>query len=423
MIYKRGKGKKKWYWMDDTVNGIRYQESLKTQNWQQALQNERDRLLEISQGKAGARGPTAKQALGAALDAYIDERQLHSAEKSCRTDKERSQALRKALGELPLKKITAQSILAYQKARIEAGISGRTVNLEIGLLRRVLKKSKQWSRIADDVRMLPERPKEARVLTQEEKQGLLEIARTKDDWQVAYLAAVLALNTTCRSCELRGLRWKDVDWTAMTITIRRQSTKTNAGARVIPLNPDALVALMELRDRADKLDRREAEKRGEQQAETKESRPAEHFVLPSCENGRFDATKPMKDWRSAWRSLTRAVACPNCGTLQRPSAVCKNEDCRAGIEGVKSPFYGLRFHDLRHQAVTELAERGLSDQTIMAVAGHVSREMLNHYSHIRLEAKRQALAGLSNRTLASVTLQSTLQNEKPAEAGSASYSF
>jgi len=69
--------------------------------------------------------------------------------------------------------------------------------------------------------------------------------------------------------------------------------------------------------------------------------------------------------------------------------------------------------------VTELAERGLSDQTIMAIAGHVSREMLNHYSHIRLEAKRQAVAALANRTLAPVTSQ----NEKPAEAGSVSHSF
>ena len=72
MILKRGKGKKKWYWMDNTVNGARYREPLKTQNWQQALQNERDRLLEIAQGKTGARGPAAKQTLDAALDAYIE---------------------------------------------------------------------------------------------------------------------------------------------------------------------------------------------------------------------------------------------------------------------------------------------------------------------------------------------------------------
>jgi len=56
----------------------------------------------------------------------------------------------------------------------------------------------------------------------------------------------------------------------------------------------------------------------------------------------------------------------------------------------------LRFHDLRHQAITELAEKGCSDQTIMSIAGHVSQEMLNHYSHIRIIAKRQALESLES---------------------------
>ncbi len=55
---------------------------------------------------------------------------------------------------------------------------------------------------------------------------------------------------------------------------------------------------------------------------------------------------------------------------------------------------GFRFHDLRHHAITELAEMGLSDPTIMSIAGHVSRRMLDHYSHIRLDAKRQALDAL-----------------------------
>ena len=51
----------------------------------------------------------------------------------------------------------------------------------------------------------------------------------------------------------------------------------------------------------------------------------------------------------------------------------------------------LRFHDLRHQAITELAEAGVSDATLMALAGHMSREMLEHYSHVRLAAKRAAI--------------------------------
>ena len=52
---------------------------------------------------------------------------------------------------------------------------------------------------------------------------------------------------------------------------------------------------------------------------------------------------------------------------------------------------------MRHHAITELGESGASDQTIMAIAGHVSRKMSEHYSHIRLEAKREALNALSGR--------------------------
>jgi hypothetical protein len=63
----------------------------------------------------------------------------------------------------------------------------------------------------------------------------------------------------------------------------------------------------------------------------------------------------------------------------------------------KSPTAGLRFHDLRHHAITELAESQASDQTIMAIAGHVSPKMLAHYSHVRLEAKRTELDALSSR--------------------------
>jgi len=51
----------------------------------------------------------------------------------------------------------------------------------------------------------------------------------------------------------------------------------------------------------------------------------------------------------------------------------------------------LRFHDLRHHAITELAESQASD----AIAGHVSRQMLEHYSHVRLDLKRKALDRLS----------------------------
>ena len=47
-------------------------------------------------------------------------------------------------------------------------------------------------------------------------------------------------------------------------------------------------------------------------------------------------------------------------------------------------------------AKAELCESGASEQTIKAIAGHVSQRMLDHYSHIRLEAKRRVLDAMAN---------------------------
>lgn len=53
-----------------------------------------------------------------------------------------------------------------------------------------------------------------------------------------------------------------------------------------------------------------------------------------------------------------------------------------------------RWHDNRHTLITELAESGAGDQTIMDIAGHVSKQMPKHYSHIRMAAKRTALESI-----------------------------
>jgi integrase len=59
----------------------------------------------------------------------------------------------------------------------------------------------------------------------------------------------------------------------------------------------------------------------------------------------------------------------------------------AGITG--------RWHDNRHTFITDLAESGeAGDETIRDLAGHVSQQMLKHYSHIRMEAKRRAVETL-----------------------------
>ncbi len=56
------------------------------------------------------------------------------------------------------------------------------------------------------------------------------------------------------------------------------------------------------------------------------------------------------------------------------------------------------WHDNRHTFITDLAESGeASDETIRDIAGHVSKQMLKHYSHIRMEAKRRAVEALAKR--------------------------
>ena len=49
----------------------------------------------------------------------------------------------------------------------------------------------------------------------------------------------------------------------------------------------------------------------------------------------FDPTHPIGSWRTASRTLTRAVECPKCKRLQRPTELCKDPKCKADMRGIK----------------------------------------------------------------------------------------
>ena len=72
---------------------------------------------------------------------------------------------------------------------------------------------------------------EGRALTQEEKLRLLKVACQKPEWQTAYWAATMGLNTTTCGGEVRGLRSSDVNLIDRTITVLKGKTK--ARERVI----------------------------------------------------------------------------------------------------------------------------------------------------------------------------------------------
>jgi integrase len=95
-----------------------------------------------------------------------------------------------------------------------------------------LKRAKLWHLFMDEIKPLPINSQIGRAMTLDEKLRLAKTAPMKQEWQNARLVMVLALNTTMRACEIKALRWYDVDFLASTVTIRE--SKTEAGERGWP---------------------------------------------------------------------------------------------------------------------------------------------------------------------------------------------
>jgi integrase len=218
--------------------------------------------------------------------------------------------------------------------------------MDVGALRRVLKRFKHWHRLEDDVKMLTESGGApiGRVLSDAEQERLFEVARGNPEWTHVYCAAVLAANTSMRGVEIKHLRRKDVDLEAKALHIRK--SKNEGSKRILPLNEAALDALNMMIDRADEFGHKDPE----------------HYLWCANQHHKFDPTQPGRKWDSAWHALRDA----------------------AGLRK-------LRFHDLRHTVVTRLLEAGEPDHVVESITGHLSRRMLEHYSHIRLSAKKAAL--------------------------------
>jgi integrase len=322
-------------WREFSTRTTNYREAKKIR--QQALQAQVENRLPTDM---------AQQKLEKVAERWLNDRKKLVAHQTWRIDKERLKPLLRAFGHRRLCDITSDNIRSYQIRRAEE-VSNRTVNLEIKVLRQILKRHKLWSRIADDYKRMIENTRgPGRALSEEEEKRLFSTARSRPGWEAAYYAALLASNTTARGCELKGLRLQDVDLIAAQIQIRRVSTKNDSGVRLVPLNDTALWAAARLLERAKALGATEPD----------------HYLFPACQRRQIDPTHPQTTWRTAWRNVTH----------------------EAGLKG-------LRFHDLRHHCITRMAEAGVPEQTLMAIAGHLSRQMLEHYSHIRMQAKRDAV--------------------------------
>lgn len=363
-LWKRGRR----YWTYFSVNGSQVRRPLcppgsrlATTNWQEATRLEKEAIRAVMEGELGPRDPSVR--LFAAIADYLKAKEATAnSKRTIEFDRERLEVVKRHMGDVKLTTITRKVIEGFQAKRRLEGASNRTVNMDVGALRQVLRRFKQWRRLEDDVKMLTEAGGApiGRALSSEEQRRLFDTAASNPEWEHVYCAAVLAANTSMRGVEVKHVRRRNIDlekvWDVESATgkgvLYVTRSKNETSKRPIPLNQAASEAVERMLKRADALGHADPD----------------HYVWCASQYHNFDPTKPASKWDTAWHALRDAAGLP-----------------------------GFRFHDLRHTVVTDLLEAGEPEHVIEAVTGHLSRRMLEHYSHQRLKAKGQMLARMEER--------------------------
>jgi integrase len=238
-----------------------------------------------------------------------------------------AQLMKTKLADLFLDKIPGEVVAKYRDQRLTQ-VSNNTVRLELALLSVVFEQSrKEWGlAVSNPIKQIrmpkPGKPRTRRLEAGEEE--ALLTACTASGAHYLYSFVVLAIETGMRFGELAGILWKHFDLDKRTIYL--PDTK-NGEARTVPLSTRALAAIQS---------------------------------LPRSISGRLFTTKPGSIRSAFLIAVHKAKAC--------------------SPEGM---FQNLRFHDLRHEAVTRLFEKGLNPIEVGMVSGHKTLSMLQRYTHLR----------------------------------------
>lgn len=217
--------------------------------------------------------------------------------------------------------------------------------------------------VADARKDLPPLEREERTpLTMAEAWRLRETVRGHR-LELAY-DALLLFGT--RIGETFGLQWVDVDWEHQTIAIRRQAqdgdggaqvrntTKSRAGKRLIPMPPTFAMRLRELYD----------------------AQPRSIFIFPNDEGRMLSPGGFTRHFRGGRTGRKNADGSDNAITGMRQ---------KAGLPSYVTP------HTFRHTLSTRLKEMGVSEEIRADILGHGKRTITQHYSHRVLEPMRRAL--------------------------------
>jgi integrase len=182
-------------------------------------------------------------------------------------------ALSASFGDLRLREITKAVAMRYMAARKRAGMSSRSINLEIITLRNVLRHAVAEGHLVavaiDGVEWLHDQPKKRRLVTADEIERVCAAAVTECPVTGQTLSDFIKLLAYSggRWAETLGLRWADVDFKNGQLTIGSDGRTKNRKSRVVDFNA-------KLKSHLEEMDGRRA--------------PDSTFIFPSPRRGEKD---------------------------------------------------------------------------------------------------------------------------------------
>ena len=169
----RYKGSKVWT-MDFLFHAQRIRESTGTRSKTLALKIEDKRRRTLEEGAAGIRKQRQPLLLSVAADEWLELKKATLAPRSVKIEQANLAHLLPELGRKLICDLEAADVARYQQARLDEEASPKTVNLEVGTLRAILKRGGQWARLQPEVKMRPTRDDIGRAISTEEETALLQ---------------------------------------------------------------------------------------------------------------------------------------------------------------------------------------------------------------------------------------------------------
>jgi integrase len=216
-VYKPSKQSKTW-WYDFIFEGQRVRESTKTRSKTVAKNAEKTRRRELEESYNGIKRRGRAKLFSVAADEWLTLKALTLAPSSQRIERDNLKHIRPHFKKRLVTDIEAKDVSNYQRGRLAEGASPKTVNLEVGTMRAILRRARVWQEIQVDIRMLPTRDDIGHALTPDEESRLLaECLNSRS--RSLYVAVMLALNTAMRYSEIRLLQWKQVDFAGKVLKV------------------------------------------------------------------------------------------------------------------------------------------------------------------------------------------------------------